>query len=166
MRNILILILFFTFNQLISQENIGLKDVYYENDLAHKVSDNKLFSGIAQKVRRNGHLVYDEVYENGILIKSTEYYNRTEKPIPARVVFYYENSTAPKTKIIYDLSQPRIEHIHYNQYGEKVMNEIYTEDILTYKCKYVNGKKHGTEFCINEDGTILTIEYSNGKKIK
>jgi len=166
MRNILILLMFFTFNKLISQEKIGLKDVYYENYVAHKVSNDEIFTGITQKVRNNGHLVYDEVYENGILIKSTVYYNSTEKPIPSRVIFYHEKSFTPKTEINYGLSQPRIEYIHYNESGKKILNEIYTDDILTYKCEYVNGKKHGTEFCINDDGTKLTIEYNNGKKIK
>lgn len=166
MKNILILILFFNCNQLIAQEKIGIKDLYYENYIAHKVSDDKLFSGIAQKVRNNGHIIYDEVYENGILIKSTVYYNRTEKQIPAIVIFYYEKSFTPKTEINYGLSKPRIEYIHYNQDGKKILNEIFTMDILTYKCEYVNGKKHGTEFCINDDGTKLTLEYNNGKKVK
>jgi|SRR5690554_2172974 antitoxin component YwqK of YwqJK toxin-antitoxin module len=166
MKNILILILFFSFNQAISQEKVELKDLYYENYVAHKISDGKLFTGIAQKTRNNGHIIYDEVYENGILIKSTVYYNRTENPIPARVILYYEKSFTPKTEINYGLSKPRIEYIHYNQNGKKILNEIFTDDKLTYKCEYENGKKHGTEYCVNDDGTELTIEYNNGKKIK
>ena len=41
-RNFLILIMFFTFNELISQEIIGMKEVYIDNNLVYKNLDTKL----------------------------------------------------------------------------------------------------------------------------
>ncbi len=52
MRNLLILLMFFTFNKLISQEIIGMKEVYIENNLVYKVIDDELFTGIAQVKRK------------------------------------------------------------------------------------------------------------------
>ncbi|MFD0990754.1 hypothetical protein ACFQ1R_11650 [Mariniflexile jejuense] len=165
MKNLLILILFFSFNQLISQEKIGINDVYYENYLAYKISNDKLFSGILQKFRKNGHLVYDEIYESGILIKTTLYLNGKGKPAPFKVILYHEKTFTPKTEIEYR-KPPYVEYTHFDINGVKTLNEVYTNDILTYQCKYVNGKKNGVEFCINDDGTKTVKEYINGKKIK
>jgi len=74
MRNILILLMFSSFNELISQEIIGMKEVYIENNLIYKYSTNKPFTGIAQHKRKNGHLVYEEEYKNGIILSSNLYF--------------------------------------------------------------------------------------------
>jgi antitoxin component YwqK of YwqJK toxin-antitoxin module len=73
MRNILILLIFLTFNKLISQEIIEKKEVYINNNLAYKVADNGLFTGIIQVKRKNGHLVYEEEFKNGNLTYSCQY---------------------------------------------------------------------------------------------
>jgi antitoxin component YwqK of YwqJK toxin-antitoxin module len=164
MKNILLIILFCFFNGLFAQEKVGLKEIYVENNLAYKVVDDELFSGQAQKVRKNGHLVYEEYYENGNPIKSVVYYNGTEKPIPARMTEFYQKSFDKKKETVYGLTKPTVEFKYYDQNGKKTLIEEYENDKLTYSCEYLKNKKHGTEFCFDDDGKELKIEYRNGKK--
>ena len=162
-RFILLIISICFFNLLAGQEKIGIDDLYHEEYLAYKISNDKLFSGVAQKVRKNGHVVYEENYKNGILIKSTVFYNGKEI-IPDKVILYYKKSFTPKTEIYYSLKDPIIEYRHFNKKGKKTLAEIYTNDVLSYRCEYLDGEKHGTEFCINEDGTTWEKKYLKGKK--
>lgn len=165
MKNILLIILFCSLNGLFAQEKVELKEIYVENNLAYKVADEQLFSGQAQKVRKNGHLVYEEYYEKGIPIKSILYYNGTEKPKPVELTEFYEKTFDKKKVTTYGLSKPTVELKYYDQNGKKTLIEEYENDKLTYRCEYLKNKKHGTEFCLDDNGKELKIEYRNGKKI-
>lgn len=166
MKKIPLITILLLFHGVFAQEIVGLKEIYVANNLAYKVADDQLFSGQAQKVRKNGHLVYEEYYENGVPIKSILYYNRTEKPIPAKKTEFYDNSFNKKKETIYGLSKPTVAHTYYDYNGNKTLIERYENEKLIYSCEFLDDKKHGTEFCYNEDGTELTIEYRNGKKVK
>lgn len=163
MKQVFLIITFLLFNQLLAQEKVNRKDLYYEGYLAYKISSDELFTGSAQKVRKNGHLVYEEIYENGTLIKSTVYYNRSEN-VPAEEKLYYYNTFTVKTKTSFSLENNIITYIHYDKNKKKTLKEIYTKNTLTYRCEYFNGKKHGIEFCLNEDGTKWEKKFNNGKK--
>lgn len=165
MKKILLIFTFFAFNQLFAQEIVGLKDLYVENEMTYKIADDQLFSGQAQSVRKNGHLVYEEYFENGYLTKSIVYYNGTEKPIPARVTEFYEKTSKKKKETNFGLSKPTTEMKYFDQNGKKELIELYINDKLIYRCEYLNNKKNGTEFCLKDDGTELKIEYKNGEKI-
>ena len=165
MKNILLIILFCSFNGLFAQEKVGLKEIYVENSLAYKVANEELFSGKAQKVRKNGHLVYEELYEKGIPIKSILYYNGTEKPKPVVMTEFYEKTFDKEKVTTYGLSKPTVEFKYYDRNGKKTLIEEYYNGKLTYRCEYLKNKKHGTEFCQDEDGKQIEIEYRNGKKI-
>ncbi len=166
MKKILLIILFCSFGGLLAQEKVGLKEIYVENNLAYKVANDQLFSGQAQKVRKNGHLVYEEYYKKGIPIKSILYYNGTDKPKPVEMTEFYEKTFDKKKVTRYGLSKPTKELKYYDQNGNKTLIEQYENDKLTYRCEYLDNKKHGTEFCITDDGTKLEIEYQNGKKVE
>ena len=165
MKNILLIIIFCFFNGLFAQEKVGLKEVYVENNLAYKVVDDELFSGQAQKVRKNGHLVYEEYYDKGVPLKTIVYYNGTDIPTPARITEFYENTFDKKKETTFGLSKPTVELRFYDQNGKKTLIEEYENEKLTYSCEYLKNKKHGTEFCLKDDGTELKIEYLHGKKI-
>jgi len=45
----IVLIFLFTINQLISQERVVLKEIYYENSLAYKIVNSSLFTGIVHR---------------------------------------------------------------------------------------------------------------------
>ncbi|WP_411768564.1 hypothetical protein [Winogradskyella sp. A3E31] len=77
---------------LYSQVTLKFEELYVNGDLAFKISNDSIFTGIAEGRRRNGHLVYEEYYKAGELIKSISYYNRTETPVSAMITEYYSNS--------------------------------------------------------------------------
>jgi hypothetical protein len=191
MRNILLLILFFSINQAISQEKIGLKEIYITNDLAYKVSDSKLFTGIAQSKRKNKHLVYEEQYNNGIILSSNLYYNGNEIRVSNKTIYNPNKPFTLSKENKYHLNGEVFETTTYNDDGTKILVEQFKNEKLTYSCQYsgkmkhgleliygkngakmtyrcefINGKKNGTEYCLNEDGTETKKEYRNGKKIK
>lgn len=183
MKNILILILFFSINQAISQEKIGIKEIYISNNLAYKVSNDKLFSGIAQKVRNNGHLVYEEKYENGIILISNLYYNTLENVVSDKIIYNPEKpfviskeirfgNTTDWDQITYydengnkELIEKR-ENGKYDENGIKTFFEQRENGKLIYSCQYNNNKKHGTEYTLCDNGDELTVKYVNGKKEK
>ena len=165
MKKILIIIIFCSVGGLLAQEKVGMKEIYVENNLAYKVADDQLFSGQAQRVRKNGHLVYEEYYAEGIPIKSILYYNGTERPKSAEQTEFYEKTFDKKKVTRYGLSKPTVEYKYYDQSGKKTLIEKYENDELTYRCEYLENKKHGTEFCIIGDGTEVENKYRNGKKV-
>lgn len=149
-----------------AQEIVGMKDIYLDKGRIYKVSDNTLFSGQAQKVRKNGHLVYEDYFENGYIIKTVVYYNGTEEPVTAQLVEYYEKSFDVKKETNYGFHKPFTEIKHFDTNGKKSLVEEYESEKLIYRCEYVNNRKHGIEFCLDKNGEELRIEYRNGKKVK
>jgi len=191
MRNLLILLMFFTFNELISQEIIGMKEVYIENNLVYKNATDELFSGITQSKRKNGHLVYEEKYENGIILSSNLYYNGKEIRISNKTIYNPNKPLTLSKEYSYDLKGEVFEITTYNDDGVKILYEQFTNgkvsyscqylgkkkhglelgyrdggEKMTFRCEYINGKKNGTEYCLNEKGIETKKEYVNGKKIK
>ena len=49
---------------------------------------------------------------------------------------------------------------------KKVEFSAYENGIMISQEKYLNGKKNGMWFCLNEDGSKCEMEYKLGKKIK
>jgi antitoxin component YwqK of YwqJK toxin-antitoxin module len=83
-----------------------------------------------------------------------------------RVIFYHERTFTPKTEKYYSLKEPIIEYKHKDISGKLTLNEIYSNDSLTYRCEYRNGKKDGIEYCLLEDGSELNTNYKNGRRVK
>ncbi|CAM1365174.1 conserved hypothetical protein [Tenacibaculum litoreum] len=187
----MILLMFFTFNELISQEIIGMKEVYIDNNLVYKISNDELFTGIAQSKRKNGHLVYEEEYKNGIILSSNLYYNGKEIRVSNKTIYNPNKPLVLSKEIKYHLNGEVFETITYNDDGIKILVEQFKKgkltyscqylgkkknglelgygengEKLTYRCEYVKGKKNGTEYCLNEKGIETKKEYLNGKKIK
>ena len=183
--------MFFTFNELISQEIIGMKEVYIENNLVYKNTTDELFTGITQSKRKNGHLVYEEEYKNGIILSSNLYYNGKEKRVSNKTLYNPNKPLVLSKEIKYRSNGEIFETITYNDDGIKILIEQFENskliyscqylgkkkhglqlgykengDKITYRCEFINGKKNGTEYCLNDDGTETNNEYLNGKKIK
>jgi len=183
--------MFFTFNELISQEKIGMKETHIENNLVYEASNDKLFTGTTQSKRKNGHLVYEEEYKNGIILSSNLYYNGEEIRVSNRTIYNPNKPFILSKEIRYHLDGEIFETTTYNDDGIKILVEQfkngkltyscqysgkkkhglelgYVEDgeKLTYRCEFINGKKNGMEYCLKDDGTETIKEYRNGKKIK
>ena len=165
-RNILLFVFSCFISTLSAQEIVGMKDIYLDNGLIYKVSDNTLFSGQAQKVRKNGHLVYEDYFEHGYILKTVVYYNGTDEPVPAQLVEYYDKSFVVKKETNYGFEKPLTEIKHFDKNGKKSLVEEYESGKLIYRCEYVNNKKHGIEYCLDKNGKELRIPYRNGKKVK
>lgn len=151
-------------NLLFAQNVVPFNELYLENDLVYEKYTDKLFTGSAAKIRKNGHVVYEDVIAEGKMIKTIIYFNKTT--LPAFEYIYYENSGKAKEEIKYSLKEPIIEFTHFNELGEKTLSEIYENDTLTYRCEFLKNRKHGKEFCINKNGKEVTTEYKNGKQLK
>ena len=183
--------MFFTFNKLISQEIVGMKEVYIDKNLVYKSSNDKLFTGIAQSKRKSGHLVYEEEYENGIILSSNLYYNGKEIRVSNKTIYNPNKPFALSKENNYHLNGEIFETTTYNDDGIKILVEQFKNGKPTYSCEYLGkkkhglelrfgdngekitdrceyniGKKHGEEFCINCDGGKTVTKYENGKKIK
>lgn len=168
LRKLLILLILFTSNEVISQEKIRLKETYIENNLVYKVSNNKLFTGVAQNKRKNGHLVYEEEYKNGIIISSNLYYNGKEIRVSNKTIYNPNKPFILSKEIKYNLDGGIIEMATYNDDGIKILLEQFKNGKRTYSCQYLGKKKHGLELGYGENGVEINCktEYKNGKKIK
>ncbi|MGC6431265.1 MAG: hypothetical protein ACON5F_09515 [Jejuia sp.] len=168
-----------------------MKEVYVKNDLVYKIADDKLFTGTAQSKRKNGHLVYEEEYENGIILSSYLYFNGKEKKISNKSIYNRNKPLVLSKEYAYDLKGKIFEITTYNEDGVKILYEQFTNGKVSYscqylgkkkhglelgyrnggekmtsRCEYINGKKNGTEYCLKEDGTEIKKQYKLGKRIK
>lgn len=168
MKDLIILLILFSFNKLNSQEIVDMKEVYNENNLVYKSSNENLFSGIAQNKRRNGHLVYEEEYKNGIILLSNLYYNGKEKRIATKTIYNPNKPFASTKEYNYDLEGEIFKTITYNSNGIRILEEQFKNGKLTYSCQYNGEKKHGEELVYEEDGVTINCrtEYNKGKKIR
>ena len=191
MRNILILLILFAYNNTIAQEVIEMKEVYDENNLVYKISDDGLFTGIAQVKRKNGHLVYEEEFKNGVILFSYLYFNGKEKRLSTKTIYNPKKPNVLLKEFMYDLQNEIFEIHTYNDDGIKILREQFTNgkvsyscqylgkkkhgielgykdggEKMTFRCEYINGKKNGTEYCLKEDGTETKKQYKLGKRIK
>jgi len=191
MRYLLFLVFIFSFNQLISQEIVGMKEVYSKNNLVYQVVDDQLFTGIIQSKRNNGHVVYEAEIKNGVLLYSSIFFNGAEKRVATKTIYNPNNPALFSKELKYHLSGELFEARTYNEEGIKILVEQFTDgklsyscqyigkvknglelgylnggEKLTYRCEYKNGKKQGTEYCVNENGIEVRKEYIDGKRIK
>lgn len=156
--------------QLFAQDTLSIKEIYFDKYLAYKSSNDELFSGIAQKLRKNGngHIVSEEIYGMGVILEWRSYFNRSNRRLAEKVSYYKESYFAPKVRIQYRTNKHGsfIERTYFNLNQEKTLNTIHRDTTLTYRMLYLNGKKHGEEFCYDDEGNPLVTEYVNGKKVK
>jgi antitoxin component YwqK of YwqJK toxin-antitoxin module len=151
--------------EMISQDTLGMKEVYIDNDLVYKM-DGQRFTGLAQDKRKNGKLNYEEQYKDGVILWSNLYFNTKKKLISDKTLYHKYKLWVIEKEIRLRLSQDTLEVKTYNENGEKVLLQQYENNKLTYRCEYKGRKKHGKEFCYDDNGNELVFEYINGKKVK
>ena len=148
-----------------SQERVKNKEVYIDdNDLIYKVSNDQKFTGFVEKRRKNGHLVYEEEFKEGVIVSFNLYYNGKEKKINTRVLYNENKPFKIKKEFIYSFKGSLKKIISYDENGIKNLEEHFEEDKLTYSCEYKGKKRHGIEFCYNDEGEKIIVEYINGKR--
>ena len=164
-KNFLLLFLI-SYCGLYAQEIVAIDEIYFENEIAYKSENDAVFSGQAQKIRKNEHLVYEEYFEKGFLYKSILYYNRTEKPKPAEIIEFHENSIEKKKVTNFGLSNDWLQYEYFDLNGMKTLKEEYLNEKLVYRCEFSENRKHGIEYCLNDEGKESRTKYKNGKKVK
>lgn len=164
------LVAFWSTQHLFAQDTVSMKEIYFDKYLAYTYSDDQLFSGVAQKLRKNGngHIVSEEIYEMGVILEWRSYFGRSNRRLAEKVLYYKESYFTPKERIQYRTNKHGsfIERTYFNLNQEKTLNTIHRDTTLTYKMPYLNGKKHGEEFCYDDEGNPLVTEYVSGKKVK
>ena len=167
MNKVILLVLFACALPTVGQENsVWVKEVYFENDIGYKVSDDKRFNGVAQKIRTNGHVVYEQYFNDGILEKDIVYFNNSERKIAS--IRYYDqiNPLILRREENFRKSSNWKGIIVYDESGKRIFEEQFENGDLTYRCEYNGRKKHGQEICCNKDGTQTIYKYVNGKRKK
>jgi len=159
------ILIFFVFgvNICFAQNRVPFDKLTLENDLVYENFPDKLFTGNAAKISKNGHVVYEDIIQDGKTLKRIVYYNKSN--LPAIESIYFENSHKIKKEIQYSLKESRIDITQFNELGEKTLSEIYENDKLIYRCEFVKNKKNGREFCIDKNGQEIITEYENGKPL-
>jgi hypothetical protein len=163
MKKLLLLILVFSLNAY-SQDSLRFKHVYIEKEICYQVETGKLFSGKIQSYKHKNHLVFENNYINGQLIKYTEYFNGKKRKI-AEEIFYNSNGFKEK-RIRYEYSIDFKWITYYNAKKEKILEEDFKDGVIVYRCEYLNNKKNGIIFSINDKGEKTECKYENGKFIK
>ena len=166
MKIIFITIAFLLSSNLIGQDTLDMKEVYIDNDLVYRFSNDERFTGVAQVKRKNGHLIYEEHYNDGVILEDFTYYNGKEKILAYKTIYHKYKLWVPKKEYGYPKSRKWIDVITYDETGKKILVEQFENDKLTYRCEYSGKKKHGKEFCYSDNGEELHFEYINGKKKK
>ncbi|WP_148232103.1 hypothetical protein [Maribacter sp. HTCC2170] len=142
-----------------------MKEIYIDNDLVYKM-DGQRFTGLAQRKRKNGYLTYEENYKDGVILSSNLYFNTKEKKISDKTIYNRYKLWVIEKEIRFRLSKDTLEIISYDESGKKVLLEQFENNKLTYSCEYDGRRRHGKEFCYDNNGNELIFEYINGKKVK
>lgn len=147
-----------------SQDVLSIDEIYTENNLVYKKSNNKLFTGKVQRFKRNNHLVFEIEFDNGVMKIATIFYNGKEKRESEKRYYGLNNRLFKKEK--YSFDKVHVWTTLFNDEEEKILEEEHENGVLKYRCEYLNGKKHGITYSLNDDGTSSECIFENGKFLK
>jgi antitoxin component YwqK of YwqJK toxin-antitoxin module len=134
------------------------------HNLVYKTENSQLFTGKTQSFKSNNHLLLEREYIKGILRKYIIYYNG--KDIIVSDEEYYNDIGNLEKKIRYSLDH-KIQWIKYfDESGKKKLEEEFKDGVLVYSCPYLENRKNGIVFSINEKGEKNECKFENGKLIK
>ena len=149
-----------------SQDALAMKEIYIENDLVYRYSDDNRFTGVAQLTRRNGQVYLEEVYKDGVILFEYQYFKGTEKKLMYKTDYNRYKLWSKEKEYYYPKSGKWNQITSYDENGKKSLVEQFEKEKLTYSCQYAGKKKNGQELCYDDDGTKMIFQYVNGKKVK
>ena len=161
-----LLILLFACSVVRSQDTLLFKEVYIENDLVYKYSDDQRFTGVAVKKRKNGNHHCEQYYNDGVILYENTYYKGKDKKLLYKTYYNRYRPWVEEKEYYYRKSKDWLRVTSFNDDGDKILVEEYENGELTYSCQYAGSKKHGIEFCFDEEGNKMGSEYINGKRVK
>ena len=163
MQKICLILLLFTF-KIYSQEILSKNEIFTKDNLVYKIENSELFTGKIQSFKHKNHLTFEIEFKNGVLIKSTEYFNGEKKKIAEEIFYRKYGDKEKKIKYEYSIDFKWIEY--YDENNQKVLEEEYKDGILVYSCPYLKNKKNGIVFSIDKKGQKNECKFENGKLIK
>jgi antitoxin component YwqK of YwqJK toxin-antitoxin module len=149
-----------------SQEVVDHVALNKNADLIFKASNDSLFTGICERRRKNGHLVFAEYFENGVILSAKYYFNGKQKIMSDSVIYNPNKPYKYKELYRFNLQSQITEKNSYDTDGKLILVENFDNGKLIYSCQYKDKKKHGREFCYSKEDKALEFEYLNGKKVK
>ena len=162
----ILLIIILISSKLFAQEKIELNNVYFDNGIAYNKINNQIFTGVAQNKKKNGHIKFEEFYENGKLTKTLLYYNIYSEQIVSDETIFNSKTNKKERHLRFSSDKKKYWETKFDENEQKSEFNSYLNGIQVLHEKYKNGKKDGKWFCIYKDGTKCEMEYSKGKKIK
>jgi len=147
-----------------SQQILKPDEIIAHNDTVYRKVDSLIFTGKVQSLKRNGNPRFEAQFLNGILLKTSQYYN-TSKSIISEEKFYNHKRFVMK-RIKYSENHDILWTTTFNDKGDKILEEDFKDGITIYRCPYENKKKHGNVFSIDKEGKIHECEFFKGKLIK
>lgn len=116
--NLILLALILSSSEMISQDTLGMKEVYIDNDLVYKM-DGERFPGLSQQKRRNGHLIYEENYKDGVILSSNLYFNTKEKKVSNITIYNRHKLWVFEKEVSFRLSKDTFEIKRCDENGNK-----------------------------------------------
>jgi len=161
---ILIIIILF-FGKLHSQEKIELKNITLENGIAFNKLNNQIFTGVAQSKNKNGHIKFEEIYNNGILTKTLLYFNITSEQIVSDETLFNPETNQKEAHRKFSSDGRKYWETKFDDNEKKTEFNSYENGKLILHEEYKNGKKDGKRLCFSNNGEKCEIVYKNGKEL-
>ncbi|WP_299323643.1 hypothetical protein [uncultured Maribacter sp.] len=165
--NIIYAFLFFMiFQDVHSQDTLDMKEVYIENELVYRYSDNFRFTGVVQLKRKKNEVYFEEVYNDGIILFDYQYLKGSNRRLIYQNDYNRYKPWSKEKEYYYPKSGKWTQIISFDKNGKKILVEQFEKEELTYSCQYSGKKKNGQEVCYDKDGNKLIYQYENGKILK
>ncbi len=162
---LILLVLISNSFELSSQDTLDMEEVYIDNDLVYKM-DGQRFTGLAQHRRKNGNLVYEEEYKDGVILSYLQYYKGKEKNLFFKLNYNRYKLWKFEKEFYYSRDGELYQTVSFDKNGKKILLEQFENNKVTYSCEYNGKKRHGREMCYDDDGNKLIFQYVNGKKVR
>ncbi|WP_282050450.1 hypothetical protein [Maribacter aquivivus] len=160
------LVFVLVFQKVCSQDTLDINEVYIENDLVYKYSDNARFTGVTQMKRRKREVYFEEVYNDGIILFDYQYFKGSDRKLIYRTDYNRYKPWSKEKEFYYPKSGKWIQITSYDENGKKILVEQFEKEKLIYSCQYSGKKKNGQEICYDEHGNQLIFQYVNGKILR
>lgn len=163
MKKIFLVFLLFSFS-IYAQDSLRFSQTYLDKGLRYRSDTNELFTGKAQSYKHTDHLVFEEIFKDGIKLKYNLFFNGKKRLISDEI--FYNDQGIKVKRIRHEYTSDFKWITYYNDKKETVLEEDFKNGALVRRCEYLNNKKNGLVFSINEKGEKMECLYENGKLIK
>jgi len=166
MKKILIFILVFNSLNLLAQiQRVKEKKVYIGNDnKVRLVANDKLFTGVVEKVKNHNFTEYEEKFEEGVLMELNVYFRNSNK-ISDKYVYDSEKPLNILKRIRYGHHDGWMKVIHLDENEQTELIEVFQDEQLIHSCEYSGRFKNGREIFYAE-GNRREVFYIYGEEVK